>query len=389
MRDCRQLVGDDCEDVNRWLDEFSSIIGPTHRFKRHHREGIREAQEIFGERGRKAATVHILRDCRNIPRKRDYEDGSVDKLGLLAKWPVTAYIRYADDSFERLAMYALSGPEAVLNLGFVSSEQDLMRLVQSQGMMEHAGQQEGLLQRWPSSVKAREKLLPLGHARTTPLTDVQRAYADELERHPLMNSLRAQFSSVSIEQVDVASLINPLVWIDLEYVEELRAELQGADDLDSIKFAVPTQLNLATRVAIDADGQGVSLISSQKTVAVMPPIVGPAPGFGIAITFNVVGTPQLILASRVNGRIYLRNGMHRAYLLASLGSHSVPVVIVDENVLNPIATMYPSFNNQILEMERAPVIADMFNDELVASVRTVRTKKVSRIRVEEVLIPVD
>lgn len=66
------------------------------------REGIKEAEKLFGLRGRRAATVHILRDCRNIPRERDYEDGTVDKLGLIAKWPVTVYIRYPEDAFERM-----------------------------------------------------------------------------------------------------------------------------------------------------------------------------------------------------------------------------------------------------------------------------------------------
>src|ERR1700733_4453620 len=108
MQDCRRLVGYDCEDVNRWVDAFFSEFGPNHRFKRHHREGVQEAEALFGERGKRAAIVHILRDCRNIPRRKDYEDGTVDRLGLIAKWPVTAYIRYPDDAFERLAMFSLN-----------------------------------------------------------------------------------------------------------------------------------------------------------------------------------------------------------------------------------------------------------------------------------------
>lgn len=389
MQDCKRLIGEDCEDVNRWIDEFFREFGALHRFKRHHREGVEEAEALFGNRGKRAAIVHILRDCRNIPRKKDYEDGTVDKLGLIAKWPVTAYIRYPDDAFERLAMYSLNGPEAVLNLGFIDSDVDLRQLFATQAVLGDETELEAVLNRWPSCIEAKSKLLPLGDAVIHPLAEKQQAYVDSLAQHPLLNSLRAQFPSVNVQQVDISSLINPLVWIDLEYVEELRAELVGTDDEDAIRIALPTELQITTRIAVDPDGRGVSLVSQQKQVAISAPIIAPLPNIGLTVTFNIIGSPQLILASRVNGRLYLKNGMHRAYLLASAGFRSVPVVIVDGAVLTPIATMYPSFNVETLEMERPPVVADLFANDLTANIRILRTKKLVRIRVDETLLPVD
>jgi hypothetical protein len=388
MQDCRRLIGDDCEDVNRWIDEFFGEFGPFHRFKRHHREGIQEAEALFGTRGRQAATVHILRDCRNIPREQDYVDGTVDRLGLIAKWPVTAYIRYPNDAFERLVMYSLNGPEAVLNLGFIKSQDDLLRLFMTQAVADES-QRDAALQRWPSSIQAKNELAPLADAVINPLTEKQQAYIDELSEHPLMRSIREQFPSVTIQAVDIGSLINPLVWIDLEYVEELRAELVGTEDIDAIRFAFPTQININTRISVDTDGRGVSLISQQKQLAVTPPMIGQLPGVGMTVTFNVIGTPQLILVSRVNGRLYLKNGMHRAYLLASTGIRNIPALIVDENVLSQVSTMYPAFNPETLESERPPVLEDMFMSDLTAHIQIVRTKKVVRIRVDETLLPVD
>lgn len=389
MSDCDRLVGDPCEDVNRWIDAYFSEYGPYHRFKRHHREGIEEAEDLFGVRGRRAAIVHILRDCRNIPRRKDYENGTVDKLGLIAKWPVTAYIRYPDDAFERLVMYSLNGPEAVFNLGFVRSEDDLARLLATQAPAEDASQRIEILQKWPSTVVAKSNLLPLKEAAVSPLVGPQQSYADDLSKHPLMLSIRQQFPTASIQRVDADSLINPLVWIDLEYVEQLRAELIEADDLGAIKVAIPTALSVNARIALDADGRGVTIISPQQSVAVMPPMVGQLPGIGMTVTFNVIGTPQMILASRVKGRLYLRNGMHRAYLLASVGIQQIPVIIVDEAALSPVMTIYPAFNLEILEAERPPVIADMFDENLIAKVQMLRTKKVARIRVDEMMLPVD
>lgn len=82
-RDCEILLGDKCEEVNRWIDEEFRRFGPFHRFRRHHTRGVMEAEKLFGELGRKAATIHILKDCGHIPTARDWEEGRVDSLGML------------------------------------------------------------------------------------------------------------------------------------------------------------------------------------------------------------------------------------------------------------------------------------------------------------------
>jgi hypothetical protein len=73
MKDCEHFLGAPFEEVNRWLDEFMPKVGANHRRFRHHREGIKEAGRLFGEAGAKAAIVHILRDCRNIPTANEDE----------------------------------------------------------------------------------------------------------------------------------------------------------------------------------------------------------------------------------------------------------------------------------------------------------------------------
>jgi hypothetical protein len=388
MRDCRLLIGEDCESVNRWMDECFKEYGPLHRFKRHHREGIQEAESLFGDLGRQAATVHILRDCRQIPRESDYSDGTVDNLGLRAKWPVSAYIRYSDDAFERLAMFSLHGPEAILNVSSFRSREDLAQILAGTRLVGDTPRMNVILEQWPAFVEAKESSSPLVESYTNDLTDGQQQYAKELYSHPLMQSVKAQFGGYSIHSVSPASLINPLVWIDQEYVEQLRPELIGTDDLDVIKFAVPRDINVSTQVAVDPDMRGVSLVSAQKYIAAMPPVINQVPGIGMVISFNVVGLPQLILASRVNGRLYLRNGMHRAFLLAASGVSAIPVVTVEERQLTQIGTMYPSFNNAVLETERPPLLSDMLNSNLTVNIPIARTQKVIRIHVEDLLLPV-
>lgn len=80
--DCEHFLGDRCVDVNRWLDAEFKKYGPLHRFSRHHNLGIDEAGKLFGEIGRKAAIVHILKDCGHIPTEQEWRDQKVDSLGI-------------------------------------------------------------------------------------------------------------------------------------------------------------------------------------------------------------------------------------------------------------------------------------------------------------------
>jgi hypothetical protein len=82
-RDCERILGNRCENVNHWMDAEFVRFGPLHRFSRHHSQGVEEAGELFGPLGRKAAMIHILKDCGWIPRTSDWADGqTVDSLGI-------------------------------------------------------------------------------------------------------------------------------------------------------------------------------------------------------------------------------------------------------------------------------------------------------------------
>jgi hypothetical protein len=100
-KDCFSWLGAEFEGVHKWLDEFFTVYGPEHRKIRHHREGVEQARAKFGDQGADAAIIHILRDCRNVPKEEDYATGVVDKLGLRREWPVAAYINYTEEAFSK------------------------------------------------------------------------------------------------------------------------------------------------------------------------------------------------------------------------------------------------------------------------------------------------
>lgn len=72
-RDCQAILGDRHEAVNQWMDELFSKFAADHRAQRHHWRGVWEVKRMFGEEGAKAAVVHIVRDCGDVPKARTYE----------------------------------------------------------------------------------------------------------------------------------------------------------------------------------------------------------------------------------------------------------------------------------------------------------------------------
>ena len=97
-RDCERLLGDRHENVNRWIDELAKQYGANHRRHRHCWRGVREAKQLFGELGAKAAVVHIVRDCGAVPRERDYDK---QNLGIVIAPEYLTYDGLDETAFEK------------------------------------------------------------------------------------------------------------------------------------------------------------------------------------------------------------------------------------------------------------------------------------------------
>lgn len=107
--DCERLLGDRCAAVNGWMDEGFKIFGSQHRFWRHHWNGVKQAEALFGALGRKAAMVRILKDCGRVPKARDWErKPSTQPIiippseGMMANWK-------SQEEFDRAAKGLLDG----------------------------------------------------------------------------------------------------------------------------------------------------------------------------------------------------------------------------------------------------------------------------------------
>lgn len=81
-RETADKLGRPWQEVHEWLDDLFLEMGPSHRKVRHHREGIEKVRARYGDEAALAAEMHVRADCGGrIPKRSDYEDGTVDNQG--------------------------------------------------------------------------------------------------------------------------------------------------------------------------------------------------------------------------------------------------------------------------------------------------------------------
>lgn len=65
--DCVRELGEDFGYVHKWLDELFPEMGPSHRDVRHHKAGVEEVRQKWGDRAARAAEIHIIADVGYVP----------------------------------------------------------------------------------------------------------------------------------------------------------------------------------------------------------------------------------------------------------------------------------------------------------------------------------
>jgi len=387
--DCVEALGEPFQSVHEWLDAFFPVLGPYHRKVRHHKEGVEEIRQTFGEKAALAAQVHILRDCRNIPSRKDYETGYVDALGLKKEWPTSAYIRYSEEDFKSVIKNQLFGPTGVLLWAFVDPSNLPPFLMSITNLTEQDLQ--ALLPKWSAAADARLQLEPLP-SRTPPDLQFEKGageYIAGYQQTPLFQRILQQFPNAQIAYVPFDELVNPLVYIDNEHLESIKPELQSSEPPDVVKFALPTNVNVHTKAVTDPTFHNVSFVSSSKTLTVSAAQIRQVPE-GTEVRFLIANNLAAIMVTAFQDRYVMRNGIHRAYLLGRLGVRKIPCVFVSEEGLpNLLTSAYPAFVPGVLMQPRPPMVADFLNEKLVTEVPLLRTNKLIRIVAEESILPVE
>jgi hypothetical protein len=210
-----------------------------------------------------------------------------------------------------------------------------------------------------------------------------------MAQSPLLNSIKPLFNDVSFAYVPVDQLINPLVYIDYEYLEELKPDITGSDPIDIWKFALPERITTRLKAITDPTQKSMTFISNQKGLTVSPMRVQNTPE-GTEVSFLVTASGTAILVGENSGRLFLKNGIHRAYLLAQMGLSRIPCIVVrEQGPLANLVSSYPAFTASTLSQLRPPLLVDFFKPELSLQVPLQRTHKLVRVSAEETIVPID
>jgi hypothetical protein len=189
--------------------------------------------------------------------------------------------------------------------------------------------------------------------------------------------------------VDLDKLVVPLVMMDMEYVDELGAELMGTDADEVERFAISASLTTNIRAMTDTSLKSATFISSQKTVTVGPIQIKQVPE-GAEVRFVVTNSYSVLLVSYTQNRLVLRNGIHRAYLLRRRGVTKAPCLLVREKeIQGTLALAYPAFVPSVLAQPRPPMLPDFFNPALSIELPLQKVRKIIKISAEESILPIE
>ena len=136
-------------------------------------------------------------------------------------------------------------------------------------------------------------------------------------------------------------------------------------------------------------GKSVTIVSSSRTFAVANLRVQQASDGTLEIVYTVANSANLILVSRIGNRFYLRNGIHRAFLLAGMGVKELLCLVVNDNQVPTLIGGYPAFAPAVLTQLRPPMLMDFFSEQLALTAPIQRMNKIVRVSVQDFLVPVD
>lgn len=393
MQDCVRYLGAPHEDVHRWLDQYMPKLGGAHRRELHHKEGIEEAARRFGESGRQAAIVHVLRDCRNIPRKEDYIDGTADQLGGRKDWPVAAYALYTEKAFGDLVNFHLNGPQAILLWGFIEAREELGRLWNGLVKVEGPGHSPNEAA-WQTAVAARKALSPIKPAAISEFevfsaednTTIRKICEEQPAFQDSLMSLMSAGVKTGFCWVSPRYLISPLATIDYGHMEELRAELEGQDRADLVRFAFRGGAPLRFRAAVQGNTVVVTTRSHNATLG-LPRIVQNEDG-SAHVRLDITAFAEFSHVILAHERLFIANGIHRCFLLASMGFDKVPCLLTQMAGAPMVTSVYPVFTAQVMHADRPPTVTDFFDEALVTKVNPILKQKVMNVTVTEFPVPI-
>lgn len=224
-----------------------------------------------------------------------------------------------------------------------------------------------------------------------PVVTGDRGLLDRIAKRP---EVRASFADVPwrIEWVDLTRVLSVQKMITTDGLGLRVAEAAG-DPAALAELCLPTTQPLPPLGAFgDQDGHGFALSSLNPNLRVVgsniaEALVSPSPEVPPqkvqAFTFFVSLGASYVQVARYHGRSFLRDGYHRAAGLLRAGVTRIPAVVIDAPSFQFVAPAPGLFDHEVAFSDRAPRLADFWDDSVSADALQPEVRKVVRLRAEE------
>jgi hypothetical protein len=221
-----------------------------------------------------------------------------------------------------------------------------------------------------------------------------RSLLDQVASRP---EVHAAFADVPwrIEWVDLTRVLSVQKMITTDGLE-LRVAEATTDPAALVELCLPAAQPVPPLGAFgDPDSHGFALSSLNPNLRVVGSNVSEAlvsaspqlpPQKVQAFTFFVSMGASYVQVAQYQGRSFLRDGYHRAAGLLRAGIKRVPAVVMDAPSFQFITSAPGLFDHEVAFSDRAPRLADFWDDSVSADALQPAVRKVVRIRAEEFVV---
>lgn len=227
-----------------------------------------------------------------------------------------------------------------------------------------------------------------------PVVSGDRSRIDRVADRP---EVRAAFADVTwgVEWVDLTRVLSVQKMITTDGLDMRVAD--AAHDSDAlVELCLPAVQPAPPLGAFgDPGGHGFTLSSLNPNLRVVGSNVGEAlvsaspqlpPQKVSAFTFFVSMGASYVQVARYQGRSFLRDGYHRAAGLLRAGVSRVPAIVIDAPSFQFVTPTPGLFDHEVAFSNRAPMLADLWDDSVSADALQPAVRKVVRIRAEEFVV---
>jgi hypothetical protein len=185
-----------------------------------------------------------------------------------------------------------------------------------------------------------------------------------------------------------------LCTVDLERIVALQA-LTFTDHYSDVGELDPADIESLARVTLPLDAQvsfGIQLDQPRQAFA----ITSRNPHFGIGemffdeltFGFRIIGQKSVLKVAHYGERYLCHDGHHRVYQLLRRGIKFAPALMQNFSSFSEAAPRPGLFAEAICMGDHPPLVADLQNDQVSASVLAPETRKVMLIEARELTVPV-